>query len=346
MELSSFQKSEVIYCSCQDRSTRKQTLIPANASLDIGNIVRFASDFWLHFGEYVTLILTVSITLLVFWILLGGKYEDKRRLSVSLSLTLVGLVLTTVISPFGKDLNALIIGTLLSPLVAYIIGILKDKRKFWNEVDKVSHDYRRRLVEQESQIIGELLGELSTHAAAFKSYGIQEIEAEKWNTSSKVGLISDIHTLLIARYYYFVPLFNRIAKGLNELVEKGKSSGKPGNTDCLKRFSELKKAFLETETAVFHTLIYDLGLLQQKYLARPTVGFPIHMSFLLRKRLERFGILKESESLKDAQIFSETNIERFNLKMVAHLNSCFATLGLRFREMEKSLDKTRQVLKE
>lgn len=314
-------------------------MIPANASLDIGDIFRFASDFWLNFREYVTLILTVSIILLVFWILLGGKYEDKRRLSVSLLLTMIGLVLTTLVSPFSKELNALIIGALFSPLIAYIIGILKDKQKFWNEVDKVSHDYRRRLVEQESQIIGEILGELSTHAAAFKAYGVQEIEAEKWNSSFKVGLISDIHTLLIARYYYFVPLFNRIVKDLNELVEKGQINKKAGNTDCLKRFQELKKTFLETETAVFHTLIYDLGLLQQKYLARPTVEFPIHMLFLLRKRLERFGILKKSESLKDAQIFSETNLERFNLKMVAHLNSCFATLGLKFKEMEKSLGK-------
>ena len=314
-------------------------MIPANASLDIGNIFGFASDFWLNFGEYVTLILTVSIILLVFWILLGGKYEDKRRLSVSLLLTMIGLVLTTLVSPFSKELNALIIGALFSPLITYIIGILKDKQKFWNEVDKVSHDSRRRLVEQESQIIGEILGELSTHAAAFKAYGVQEIEAEKWNSSFKVGLISDIHTLLIARYYYFVPLFNRIVKDLNELVEKGQINKKTGNTDCLKRFPELKKTFLETETAVFHTLIYDLGLLQQKYLARPTVEFPIHMLFLLRKRLERFGILKKSESLKDAQIFSETNLERFNLKMVAHLNSCFATLGLKFKEMEKSLGK-------
>jgi len=316
-------------------------MIPANASLNIGNIVCFASDFWLNSGEYVTLIFTVSITLLVFWILLSGKYEDKRRLSVSLFLTIIGLVLTTVISPFSKELNTLIIGALFSPLIAYIIGILKDKQKFWSEVDKISHDYRRRLVEQESQIIGELLGELSTHTAAFKSYGIQEIVAEKWNTSFKVGLISDIHTLLIARYYYFVPLFNGIVKDLDELVKKGQINRKAGNTDCLKRFSELKKAFLETETAVFHTLIYDLGLLQQKYLARPTVEFPIHMSFLLRKRLERFGILKESETLQAAQIFSETNLERFNRKMVAHLNWCFAILGLKFKEMEKCLGKTK-----
>ena len=315
-------------------------MIPANASLDMGDIVRFASDFWLNFIEYVPLILVVSTALLVFWILLGWDYEDKWRLLVSLVLTIIGMFLTTQISPFGKEWNALIIGTLFSPLIAYLFGILKEKHNFSNEVDKLSHDYRRRLVEQESQIIGELLGELSTHAAAFKSYGIQEIEAEKWNASFKVGLISDIHTFLVARYYSFVPLFNRIVKDLNELVEKRQIKGK-AEKDCLKKFSELKKAFFDTETAVFHTLIYDLGLLQQNYLASSTVEFPIHMSFLLRKRLERFGILKKSESLKDAKIFSETNLERFNRKMVAHLNWCFATLGLKFKEMEKSLGKTR-----
>lgn len=320
-------------------------LLPTNANLDIGNVIRFVSDLWSNSGEYVTLILTISIILIVFRILLGGKYEEKWRLSISLFLTIFGLVLTAVISPFSKEYNNLLIGALFSPLIAYIISILKDKQKFSTEVDKVSHGYRRKLVEQESQIIGELLGELSTHAAAFKSYGIQEIRAEKWNASFKVGLISDIHTLLIARYYYFVPLYNRIVKDLNELVEKSGTGGKTGNADCLKSFSEIKKAFLKTETAIFHTLIYDLGLLQQNYLARPTVEFPIHMSLLLRKRLERFGILKEGETLKNGRIFSDKNLERFNLKMVTHINSRFATLALKFKDMEKNLRKTGGLLK-
>jgi len=229
-----------------------------------------------------------------------------------------------------------------SPLIAYIIGILKERQKFWNEVDKVSHDYRRKLVEQESQIIGELLGELSTHAATFKSYGVQEIDAGKWSKSFKVGLISDIHTLLIARYYYFVSLFNGVVKNLKELVQKGGANSKPRVADCLKSFSEIKKALFEAETAVFHTLIYDLGMLQQKYLARPTVKFPIHMSLLLRKRLEGFGILSESKSLETDIIFSDTNLERFNRKMVKHLNVCFATLGLKFKEMDKNLGKAKQ----
>lgn len=318
-------------------------MIPTNASLEMGDAIRFVSDFWLNFGEYVTLILIISLTLLVFRILLGGKYEEKWRLYVSLLLTIIGLVLTTLISPFIKELNTLIIGALFTPLIAYIISILKDKQKFWTERDKASHDYRRRLVEQESQIIGELLGELSTHAAAFKSYGTQEIEAKKWDASFKVGLISDIHTLLIARYYYFVPPFNNIVKDLNELVEKSKTKGEAMNKDCLKNFLELKKAFLYTETAIFHALIYDLGLLQQNYLARPTVEFPIHMSFLLKKRLESFGVLKKSENL--TEIFSGENLERFNWKMVKHLNLRFATLALKLKEMDKSLRKVRRLQK-
>lgn len=309
-----------------------------NAILILEELSRYVYDFWVNFGGYIIQILIISIVLIVFWILLGGKYEDKRRLFLSLSLIVIGLVLAFS-SPYSKELNTLIIGALFSPLLIYIIGFLKANKKVSDEIDRASHDYRWKQVERQSNLIGELLGELSTHAAAFKSYGIQEVEVEKWNSSFKVGLISDIHTLLVARYYYFVPLYNGIVKKLNKLLEQYDLDKMK---DCLKSFSEVKRAFLDTETAIFHTLIYDLGLLQQKYLARPTVEFPLHMGFLLRKRLERFKILKSADSVKGVDIFSNENLERFNLKMVAHLNFGYANIGMKLKVIKKKLTEVKK----
>jgi hypothetical protein len=304
-------------------------------NLTLEEFVRFLTNFWLNFGESIVLISTISIILVVFAILLGGKYEEKWRFFVSIFLIIVGIVLTTIASPFSKEWNSVLIGALFTPLIAYLIDILRTKQKFSNEKDKLSYDYRWKQVERESDIIGELLGELSTHAAAFKSYGTQEIEAEKWRGSFRVGLISDIHTLSIARYYYFVPKYNVIIKDINELTER---IGETKMKNILEGFSEVKKAFLETETEIFLTLIYDLGLLQQNYLARPTVKFPLHMGLLLRKRLEKFGIVKENEEIEPRRIFSNPNLERFNLKVVTHLNFCYATIGLKLKAINKMIN--------
>jgi hypothetical protein len=314
-------------------------LLPVTAGLTFTDISNSVGDFWLNYGAYVILVSTVSVVLLVFELLLSGKHEDKRRLYVSLLLVVVGSILTTVFSPLSKEWNTLIIGAFLTPLVAYLIDFLRDKREFSNQKDKLSYEYRCQQVERESNIIGELLGELSTHAAALKSYGFQEIGDEKWRASFKTGLISDIQTLSVARYYYFVPMYNRAAKDLDDLRKKHDANK---IQSCLDSFVEVKSAFLETETAIFLTLIYDLGLLQHSYLARPTVEFPLHMSILLKRQLERFEILKEDEEIELDKLFSDNSSEKFNKLMVKHLNACYATVGLKLKELEKKISETQR----
>lgn len=315
-------------------------MISITANLTIERLYSYALDFWINYGGYISLFLTLSIVLLVFWILLGGKYEDKRRLAISFGLIIFGLFLT-IASPFSRELNSVMIAVLFSPLIAYIIGFLKANKKFSDEIDKASQEYRWKQVERESDIIGELLGELSTHAAAFKSYGIREIGFEKWNKSFKVGLISDIHTFLVARYYYFVPMYNNIVEDLSKLMEQEEVNKLK---DCSESFAEVKKAFFETETSIYHTLIYDLGLLQQKYLSRPTVQFPLHMNLLLRKRLKTFGILEKGHEIAAVNVFSQENLERFNRKMGKHLNSCYANMGIKIKTIEKKISEVQKTL--
>jgi len=291
-------------------------------------------DFWGKFGQYVILVSTASIVLLVFGLLLGEKHEDKKRLYFSLFLIIVGSILTTVVSPFSAEWNALLIGAFFTPLIAYLIDFLKNQQEFSKQKDKLSYDYRHQQVEKESNIIGDILGELSTHAAAFKSYGIQKIESERWQNSSKIGLISDIHTLSVARYYYFVPMYNRVVDDLNDLIKENQEDK---IRECLQGFEEVKRALLETEIAIFVTLIYDLGLLQHNYFARRAVEFPLHMGLLLEKRLIKFKIIKEDEKVDPIKVFSDANSKRFNKEMVSYLNTRYANIGLKLKAVEKKI---------
>jgi hypothetical protein len=295
-------------------------------------------DFWKNNGPYIILITTSLIVILAFGLLLGRK-ESKRSLVATLILIIVASILTTTFSPVSKEWNTLIIAAFLTPIFAYLVDFLRDKQKFSSEKDKLSWEYRCQQVERESNIIGELLGELSTHAAAFKSSDAQEIESKRWKNSFKSGLISDIHTLSVARYYHHIPMYNNIVANYARLLEhKDVNELK----DLSASLQELKGIFLEAESAIYLTLVYDLGMLQQNYLARPTVEFPVHMNLMLRRLLEKYKIIEKESKIDPAKIFSPLSSERFNKETVIHLNVCYAKIGISLKSMIKKME----VLKE
>jgi hypothetical protein len=65
------------------------------------------------------------------------------------------------------------------------------------------------------------------------------------------------------------------------------------------------------------------------------------MTFLLRKQLENFGIIKESDEIEPARIYSLKNLERFNLKMVALLNQRYAAMAIELKKMEHMVNEYR-----
>lgn len=290
-------------------------------------------DFWRDNGPYIILISTSLIVLFAFGLLLGRK-ESKRSLVLALVLIIVASILTTRFSPVSKEWNTLIIAAFLTPIFAYLIDFLRDKQKFSAEKDKLSWEYRCQQVERESNIIGELLGELSTHAAAFKSSDPQEIVSDRWKNSFKSGLISDIYTLSVARYYHYVPTYNNVVAKYALLLER-----KDANElkDLKAGFEELKGVFLEAESAIYLTLVYDLGMLQQNYLARPTVEFPVHMNLMLKKLLEKYRIIEKDSKIDPASVFSPSSSERFNKETVIHLNVCYAKMGISLKSMIKKI---------
>lgn len=284
--------------------------------------------------KYSLFFAIIAIVIIAFWILLRRESHKVSDLLISLLLIVSGLGLIIRFEPFGPELNALLATALFFPLITYVISILKARRDFGKQIDKASHDYRRTMVEKESSLIGSFIGELSTHAASFAADDWPEprkLSEEEWKKSDKVGLISDIHTHWIAKYYHYVPFYNSLIAELGQLTKKLSGTENSQKLKVLKEsLSKAKQAYLETETLIYHMLLYDLGLLQQRYLARPAVLFPIHMSILLRKKLENFGITDD--------IYSKRNAQLFNLRIGKSFNASFAQLEITLKSLFKAIE--------
>lgn len=299
-----------------------------------------------HRSAFVTAVIfsiVLLLVLFVFWLLLQENGYMKIRLIASIAIITIELLLVMTATPFGPELSSILVTAIFSPLIAYLISILKAERDFSKQIDLASHDYRKRMIERESDIIGSLIGELTTHVAAFAANDWprpRELPEKVWEKSEKVGLISDIHTQWLAKYYHYVPLYNRCVGIIGESSRKNTEKETSRKVDAgEKSFTEVKKAFAAVETLLYHMLTYDLGSLQQKYLARQTVLFPYHMSLLLRETLGRFGIIRNGEEI-DKHVYSDTSSKRFNLKMGMSFNACYAQLEGRLSSLLNSLEKS------
>ena len=284
-----------------------------------------------YFVYFAVLVIVIT----AFWILLRREGKNEIRLIIALILILCGLVLVDHTKPFGPEFNTLLVTSLFLPLIAYVIDVLRVKRDFWKRVDETSYDYRKRMVEQESDLIGSLIGELTTHAAAFTANDWpdpQGLSEKGWKGSQKVGLVSDIHTNWLAKYYHYVPRYNRIVRVIRRSTKTADSF-----KDIKDSFAKVKQAYLETETTLYHTLVYDLGLLQQTYLARPAVKFPIHMSVLLKEKLRKLGIIKKGEEIGD-HIYSDTNAKKFTLSIGKSFNVSYAHLEINMKLVLKAIE--------
>lgn len=295
----------------------------------IGNSIK---DFIVSNSATIILISTSIVILAAFILLFDRKDNDKTRLYSAFSLVILATFFIAVLSPF-KDWNALITAALLTPIFAYFFNLLKDKQKLSSEKDKLVWEYKCRQLQQESDMLGNLLGELSIHAAAFKSPYFQKIGIQRWESSFKASVISESHALSIARYYTYVLQYNEVISKVNTFLEKKGSENLPDISNTLQA---VKKAFLDAETFVYFMLTYDLGYLQQNYLKRPYDDFPLHENLMFRTYLEKCRIVNEDEA-HIFGAFTDRNAKRFNKKTVIELNDCFHRINVFFKVFDKYL---------
>lgn len=311
----------------------------------------------------LVLVLTSAVIIAAFILLLGRK-EDKRSLYAAFVLIIIASVLATTLSPL-KEWNTLVVAALLTPVFAYFIGLLKEKQKLSSEKDSLVWEYKCQQLQKESDVISELLGELSIHAAVFKSPYPLNIETRRWENSFKASVISELHTLSIARYYNYILLYNNFIPKYNRFIEQKENKDLKGISE---NFQALQEAFFDAEVLVYFTLTYDLGFLQQNYLVRPTDEFPVHLSLMFRNYLEKCGIIRKHEKAQSTtkfskikakinkqlekwriikppkkidvkKIFSENSSARFNKKTVMELNNCYHRINYQLKTLNSVLDK-------
>jgi len=289
----------------------------------------------------VTIIIVFSLT---FWILFFHRWSKARNLMLSSIFGLIGIFLILLLSPFNDTVNLALITTLFAPLIGYIISILNAKRDFQKKTNELSYEYRNKMGQEDSKIIREIIGELSVHFAYLIADDWPKpakIPDGIWNKSDKVGIVSDIHTSFLARYYRYIPLYNQSVEKLLELCKNRKDF----QDKLEKDFEKLKKTFLEVETRLYLTLLYDIGLIQQTFLETELVSFPLHMSELLKAQLIKFGIMKNNQII-DREVYSKENASEFTIRMGIEINEKLAEVEVSlfsFQDKLKKIEKETQL---
>jgi len=302
-------------------------------------------NYILSFIRIALIIATIiSVSSLTFLILLSHRWSEVLNLIVSLILVLIGIFAILFLSPFNATVNLALITTLFAPFIGYIISILNSKRDFQNKTNELSYGYRDKMVQEDSTIIREIIGELSVHFAYLIADDWpkpSKIPDEIWKKSKKVGIISDIHTSFLARYYRYIPVYNQCVDKLLELSKK-----RVDVQDSLeKNFEKLRENVREVETLLYLTLIYDLGLIQQRFLAKELVKFPLHMSELLKTQLVKFDIMRNNQTI-NREVYSEENAREFTIKMGIEINKKVAEVELSmisFQDELKEIENRRKL---
>lgn len=274
----------------------------------------------------LTVLVVMIIFITTFYILRYCKLTKKKNFIMSLALLSLGTGLIFTSSPFDSTINLALTSLLITPLIGYVVSILNYERDFRKKRQDLSYDYRNKMVQEDSQIIRSIIGELTIHYASYNADDWprpSKISDEMWKKSDKVGIVSDTHASLLARYYRYLPLYNEcVAK----LLELGGTHADKLKT-LKKDFAQIRDYFCEAETYLYNTLIYDLRLLQQTYLAEELVSFPIHTSELLRLQLIGFGIVERNANI-DYRAFSEDNASKFTTKISKLFNDVYARIEI------------------
>ena len=278
--------------------------------------------------NYSILSILFVIVFIAYWLLLK-KNSNTLFPIISFFLVFIGLVLLLLTVPFGDMINTILVTIVVSPIIAFLISLLTTKRDFTKSIDDTTHAYRKTMIENESEMLGRLMGELSTHYAEFSASDWpypQKLMDKVWSDSYKTKLISDTHITLLAQYYYYVPIYNEVIESIGKI---GKCQ--PTKLDTQKEnFNQIKASYQAAETVLYNALMYDLGLLQQSYLNRPNVQFPLHTQKTFQEALVRYGILRKGEKIHK-KIYFKQNPGIFNRETVRDF-------GLSYRQMESDLN--------
>jgi hypothetical protein len=282
--------------------------------------------------KYSVLSFLFVILFITYWLLLR-KNSGILFSILSFGLVFAGLIMLLLTVPFGDAVNTILVTIVVSPIIAFLISLLTTKRDLAKSIDETIHTYRKTMIENESAMLGKLMGELSTHYAEFQAKdwpNPQKLLDKVWTDSNKTKLISDTHIGLLAQYYYYVPVYNSVIEKI-EGIKKYEKSDPEKFKELKSTFQIIRDLFLAAETVLYHALMYDLGFLQQNYLNRPNVNFPLHTQKSFEESLQKYEITKKGAMISK-KVYLIENADLFNKGCVGDFNKSFL-------EMENKLNK-------
>jgi len=172
------------------------------------------------------------------------REETAKLLVIAILGISVGFIYITILvnAEFGDISSAIYtaISTLfVVPFLGYVVNYVNDQRKNWNETLKTSRETMNKGINKDIEIIRNLIGEFAAHYSSFKpnlyeetvlnpdktstSWRKSEIVTSSrilyqetdllprkiWEENRREGMIINIPTLRLEKYYAFVELYNR-----------------------------------------------------------------------------------------------------------------------------------------
>lgn len=283
--------------------------------------------------------------------------ETVKLLVVVISGILVAFLYITILvnAEFGDLSSAIypaISTVIVAPFLGYVVSYVNDQRKKWNDAIKNARETKNKGINKDIEIIRNLIGEFATHFASFKPNLFEErtpeivtsskilylesglLSKKVWEENRKQGMISDLPTLELEKYYGFIEPYNRyyscaieLTKGKKHEVTfelKDKKYVVKGITndnvpapifDFISEFEKFRYDIAELETVLYVHLSYCLGLFSKSYLSPLRVEYPRVTRTLLYKLID-YGVLRPSKYLRkiDFDKFNEKFKEEFEKK--------------------------------
>ncbi|UCE16460.1 MAG: hypothetical protein JSV12_02265 [Candidatus Bathyarchaeota archaeon] len=312
----------------------------ANGNITTTNLAVIATigaiDPWYFSGVQWGLILAIGVLIFVALIFPEDKeFYFKGRKILSKKIWVVGLGIIVAIIwlvsltsfPFG-DPSTVITTSLITPFLAYAIGIVKDKRTERLEKEKVSRTIRDEGIKKDIDLIRNLIGEMATHCASFNPNFYEEklnkpfdstdyllynktglLAKKVWDESCKQGFVADIHTLHLEKYYDFIPFYNQCYTHAMTLVNDNEKDAEKKNSKkkFLGLFEKFRKTYGELQKVLFVYLSYTLELYSKTALSPMKLEHPRITRTLLYKLID-YEILKPFEFIDKLSEFKTEEI--------------------------------------
>jgi len=286
----------------------------ANAtSIELANInvtVRIESGY----SSVISLIFLLTIAILTaVAFALGELRHVGKFLVVVFGMAAVTLWLLSVYTSSFLDPGNIIATVLIGNLVGYIVYYVKDEREENRDLEKTSREIRNKGLGTDIELIRNLLGEITAHYTSFTSpyFKSGSISRKIWDASAKQGVVSDLPTYRLEKYYSFVDVYNRYYSRAIKLLKEKKREDVPKAEFDFSLFESFRKQYAELEKTIFVNLQYDLGLVTTMCLSPQRTEYPRISRALLYELVDCDVLKPRKDETKETY---KTKIKDWDLK--------------------------------